>query len=88
MVKYLVIHESNSLQEVEVFDTLEIANKEAQSQWDLLIESEQKKHDVYVLDVTEDDLYQDAFGEDGEINWTMWASGGHEDGIFFDTRTK
>ena len=71
----------------KVFDTQEEANKAAVKTWDSLTTAEKKKKHVFVIDVTEDDIAEDAIEEyrNGgleEFPWDCWESGGYEEGSF------
>lgn len=71
----------------KVFDTQEEANKAAVKTWDSLTAAEKKKKHVFVIDVTEDDIAEDAIEEyrNGgfeELPWDCWESGGYEEGSF------
>ena len=55
--------------------------------WDSLTTAEKKKKHVFVIDVTEDDIAEDAIEEyrNGgfeEFPWDCWESGGYEEGSF------
>lgn len=67
---------------VEIFDTAEEATREAESHWDHLTRSEQKKRRVYSCYVTKADLLDDAIDEDGVIDWIANAGGRYYDGYF------
>jgi transcriptional regulator with XRE-family HTH domain len=75
----------------KVFDTQEEANKVAVKTWDSLTAAEKKKKHVFVIDVTEDDISEDAIeeyrnGEYEEFPWECWEDGGHEEGNFDSDR--
>lgn len=75
----------------KVFDTQEEANKAAVAKWDSLTAAEKKKKHVFVIDVTEDDISEDAIeeyrnGEYEEFPWDCWEDGGHEEGNFDSDR--
>nr|DAS66634.1 MAG TPA: hypothetical protein [Caudoviricetes sp.] len=67
---------------VEFFDTAEEATREAESQWNHLTRSEQKKRHIYSCYVTKADLLDDAIDEDGVIDWNANAGGRDYDGCF------
>ena len=73
--RYLVIREQGgTLEDVhaEVYESLEDANNNAKYNWNHLTDAEQKKNHVFVAEVTDSDLYDDAI-EDGEvIDWTAY----------------
>jgi hypothetical protein len=60
---------------MEVFDTLEEANREAEMLWEHLTDREQKFTHVYVLDVKKSDL-------EDEGDWESFTSGGYCEGRF------
>lgn len=66
----------------EVFDTAEEATREAESHWNHLTRSEQKKRHVYSCYVTKADLLDYAIDEDGVIDWIANAGGRYYDGYF------
>ena len=72
---YLVIKEQkNGLGDayVDQFVSLEDANEDAKHSWNHLTDSEKKKQHIFVAEVTESDLYDDAI-EDGEVtDWTAY----------------
>ncbi len=84
-VKFLVIDDNGRDQFVEVMDALDAANREAESQWDKLTKKEKAMRHIYVLDVTSEDLSEDAVDEDGHIDWTAYDQGGSCSGRF-DTK--
>lgn len=73
--RYLVIREQkDGLGDsyVDQFESLEDANSNAKYSWNHLTDAEQKKNHVFVAEVAESDLYDDAI-EDGEvIDWTAY----------------
>lgn len=73
--KYLAIKEQkNGLGDsfVEPYESLSIANENAKYGWNHLTNSEQGKYHVYVAEITETDIYQDAI-ENGEVtDWTAY----------------
>lgn len=75
MKKYLVIDERERDIFTTVCDTLEAANREAESQLDGLTYKEQKTAHIYVLDVKSEDL-------DEPGNWCSFTAGGFCDGRF------
>lgn len=84
MKKYIVIEEkcNGSLRDefLAVFDTLEDANYDAEAKWNYLTAGEQKKQRVRVVFVEDstDFLEDDAFGEDGKVDFTLYHSTGFE----------
>ncbi|MCI7108013.1 MAG: hypothetical protein MR945_09050 [Agathobacter sp.] len=85
MRRYLVIREQDgTLEDVhaEVYESLEEANNSAKYSWNHLTDAEQKKNHVFVAEVTESDLYEDAI-EDGEaIDWTAYKQYNTPEGGF------
>lgn len=75
MKKYLVIDESKEAGDsyTMVFDSEKEASDQARTDWEYLTRSEQNKRHIYVAEVTEDDLYDDAFDGD-EIDWGFFHS--------------
>ena len=92
MKKYIMIEENHGGDNwSKVFNTQEEANKEAVKTWDSLTTTEKKKKHVFVIDVTEDDIAEDAIEEyrNGgfeEFPWECWEDGGHEEGNFDSDR--
>ena len=82
MKRYLVIDEYQDNEFIDVLETRTAANNAAEKLWNGMTTAEKKTHHVYVLDVTEDDLADYAFDEDGNINWTCYESGGYESDLF------
>lgn len=71
--------------------TQEEANKAAVKTWDSLTTAKKKKKHVFVIDVTEDDIAEEAVeeyrnGEYEEFPWECWEDGGHEEGNFDSDR--
>lgn len=84
-VKYLVVDEKKAESFdvfTEVFDNLEDANKDAESQWDMLTAREKKQRHIFVLDVKRRDLEEDAVDDEGNIDWCAYNAGGYCDGRF------
>ena len=73
--RYLVIKEQKDGfgdSYVDPFESLEDANSNAKYSWNHLTDAEQKKNHVFVAEVTDSDLYDDAI-EDGEVtDWTAY----------------
>lgn len=94
MKKYLVIDDttnSASMVETWVFDTLEEANRHALYRWDHTTERGKREAEkyyekygdaMYVAVVTEADLSEDAFDEDGSIDWRMCEQWNIPEGAF------
>jgi transcriptional regulator with XRE-family HTH domain len=69
-IRYMSIDEREHETYATPFETLEEANKNAESQWDHLTKGEQKGSHVYVLDVKRSDL-------DDPEDWESFTAGGY-----------
>lgn len=76
--RYLVINQFGDDNSIEICESLEDANAEAESTWSAMCGADQKRHHVYVIDVTG----KDVGWEDGEPVWEDFHSGGYEPGRF------
>lgn len=84
MRKYLVIDQKKYGDEyIEVHDTLEDANTDAEYQWDHLTRNEKKEHHIFVAHVEDSDNYLNDWAfEDDEVDWTAYHSLDTEEGYF------
>ncbi len=76
MKRYLVIDEhikGYGDEYTKVFETEKEASRQAEFDWSYLTNSEKKDRHIYVAEVTEADLDEDAF-EGEEINWEYYHS--------------
>lgn len=83
--RYLVIDDNSRGDSwVDVYDTLDNANRAAARDWQHLTASERSTRHIYVLQVLPDCLADDAFDEEtgAVIDWTFWHSGHSSDGFF------
>ncbi|MGN1154657.1 MAG: hypothetical protein ACI4TK_00610 [Agathobacter sp.] len=73
MKRYLVIDEKCGDTFTKVFESEKEASDQARMDWNYLTDAEKKDRHIYVAEVTEDDLYEDAF-EDGKVDWAFFHS--------------
>ena len=92
MEKYLVIDErinGDGDQFVKVFNAPELAEVEAERQWNYLTAREQKTRHIYTAVVTESDLaFWAVDDETGEIDWTAFDSCDTYEGAFDSAAAK